>query len=224
MFAGYGETSGVDASEFTLGGRFHFSPVDTKNHPLEEAAFLEKSSNVEAAWTRHDASGTDADIQSVNVNFYVPNTMLYLGAGLNRIDVDAPGAGSDTQWNARIGIAPVNGLLVWTEFYEDVDYGDAVNVHAKYVTALTGEQALNVVGGYSDFDNGSELYVGADYYLDRHLSFGAQLTNTDVDGGDSATDFEIRANNYFTPNINVGLAYVFGEEEDSWGIRAGYRF
>ena len=223
VFGSYNEVSGEDVSYLTIGGRLHFSPVDTKNHPLEEAAFLERSSHVEASWTRVDVSeeDDDADLQSLSVNYYIPNSIFYVGAGIKRYDSDGD---SDTQWNARLGITPIDGLLVWTEFYEDVDYGDAVNVHAKYVTPLAGEQALNLVGGYADGERASKLYIGADYYIDRHLSFGGQLTSTDYDYASTATDFEVRANNYFTPNFNVGLSYVFGEDEDSWGIRAGYRF
>lgn len=226
IFGGYDEVSGEDVSAYTLGGRFHFAPVNTQGHPLAEAAFLEKSSNLEARWTRVDADPLTTDLQSLSAEFYVPNSMFYLGAGIERtkVDIDGLGSASDNAWNARLGITPIHGLLVWTEFYEDIDYSDAINIHGKYVTALGGEQALNLLGGYTSFDDGSNLYVGADYYIDRHLSLGVQLDNTDYDAGGSENNVEVRANNYFTPNFNLGLAYVFGEDEDSWGIRAGYRF
>ncbi|QEI11527.1 putative porin [Cellvibrio japonicus] len=221
VFAGYGETDdALDSSAYAVGGAFYFSPVNTKNHPLAEAAFLEKSSNIYALVGSQTNDLFDVDFQSVGAEFYIPNSIFYAGLGVTRAKAD--GGSWDSQWNASLGVTPIDGLLVWTSFYEDVDYSDYINLNAKYVMSLGGEQALNIEGSFADADGGEEFGIAADYYIDRNLSIGTAYSYVNAD--EDIKDFTVRARQFFTNSLSFDLSYTFGDQDDSWGIGASYRF
>lgn len=231
-------------------GKYYISPVDTSGHPLAEAAFLEKASNiyVTAAVQQWKDDGFHADVyeRSVGIDFYVPNSLFYLGAGVRedkyqtKYSADTTNGASaitfgrswDSEWFVKAGITPIDGLLIWSEFVEDSDISEKWNINGKYVVALTGEQALNIEASYENSDEyfPAEAWSGAvDYYIDRHLSVGGGFThstfeNEGLNRGEDATDYFIRARNYFTDNIGVELGYVDGEHEDSLTLGASIRF
>lgn len=227
-----------------LEGKYYFSPVDTKNHPLAEAAFIEKASNVYVGLGNSEfkEAGDRLDIyqRSIGVDFYIPNTMFYLGAGVNEFKSKytwpaeggfAAGSQSskwDSTWFVKAGIAPVTGLLVWSEFTEDVDVSDQWNINGKYVIPLSGEQALNVEASYekSDISYAEDTIAGAvDYYLDRHLSIGAGFVNVSYASDESSTtDYFVRARNFFTDNISAELSYIDGDYESSLMLGGTIRF
>lgn len=229
-----------------LEGTYYFSPVDTKNHPLAEAAFVEKASNVYLGLNNYEfkEAGDRLDIyqRTLGVDFYVPNTLFYVGAGVNeyKSKYSWPAEGSfdggsesskwQSNWFIKAGIAPVTGLLVWSEFTEDVDVSDEWNINGKYVIPLSGEQALNVEASYeqSDISYVADTITGAvDYYLDRHLSLGAGFINNSYESGsgdDSNTDYFIRARNFFTDNISAELSYTDGDYESSLMLGGTIRF
>lgn len=229
-----------------LEGKYYFAPVDTKNHPLAEAAFIEKASNVYINLGNYEfkEAGDRLDIyqRTLGVDFYIPNTMFYLGAGINeyKSKYSWPAEGSfeggsdsskwDSAWFIKAGIAPVTGLLVWTEFAEDVDVSDEWNINGKYVMPLSGEQALNVEASYekSDISYADDIITGTvDYYLDRHLSLGAGFINSSFDSTNdnkSTTDYFIRARNFFTDNVSVELSYTDGDYENSLMLGGTVRF
>jgi hypothetical protein len=238
----------VDNGEFSedgylvgLAGKYYFSPVETKNHPLAEAAFIEKASNlyVELGNLELKGQGSRTDIYSrtLGVDFYIPNSVFYVGAGVNeqKFKYSAPVYGGessqwDSVWFVKAGVAPLTGLLVWSEFTEDVDPSDEWNINGKYVLPLVGEQALNVEASYekSDITIADDTITGAvDYYLDSNLSFGAGFVNTSYAASidkKSTTDYFVRARNFFTDNISGELAYTDGQDENALTIGATLRF
>ncbi|ROQ20992.1 putative porin [Marinimicrobium koreense] len=177
---------------FGMYGEFHFSPVQTRNHPLAEAAFLERSSNVYAA------ADDDFDALTVGGELYVPDTMFYVGGRVTRVD---NAAGDETTAYATLGLTPVDGLLVTTEFSED---GYDANISAKYVTSLGGGNFVNLEGTYQDTDFDDDiLSLGADFYFDRTWSVGAGYT--DFLGDDQ---FTLRTEKFFTNEISGRLSFT----------------
>ncbi|WP_049632021.1 putative porin [Cellvibrio sp. pealriver] len=244
------DATSTDAYEAGIQGKYYFSPVDTSQHPLAEAAFLEKASNiyVSAATKEWKGDGFRSDIyaREIGIDFYIPDSIFYLGAGVrenkNQTKFAAdPDNGSgevrfgmpwQSQWFVKAGVSPVDGLLVWSEFVEDVDVSEQWNINGKYVIALAGEKALNFEASYEnsdDFFPAETWSAAADFYFDRHLSVGTGFTHEtfENDGliqGKDATDYFIRARNYFTDNIGVELEYTSGEFEDALTLGASIRF
>jgi hypothetical protein len=246
------ENSSSDLNNFTLGGTYYFSPVDTANRPLAEAAFLQKANNVYlngvySRYKEHDSGFNSSDKTTVygrqiGADFYIPNSIFYLGAGITDVKTKYQwkdnGVSSsetddwDSQWYIRAGITPIDGLQVWSEFYEDVDISDSWNINAKYVMPVgTAGQWLNLEASYedSDWDNGDAqtLFLAADYYLDSHLSVGGGVTHYAYDEDNfnsNENEYFIRANQYFTDNIGVNISYADGDYESRWELGATIRF
>jgi hypothetical protein len=231
-----------------LEGKYYFSPVDTTNHPLAEAAFVERSSNIYVKLDNYEFkdSGYRIDFyhRALGVDFYIPNTMFFLGAGIDeyKSKYTAPAEGGvfsesssskwDSSWFVKAGIAPVTGLLVWSEFTEDVDVSDVWNINGKYVIPLAGEHALNIEASYEKSKIGyadDTVTAAVDYYFDRNLSVGAGFSHASFDGNeysDSENDssYFIRARNHFTDNISVDLSYTDGDYENSLTLGGTIRF
>jgi hypothetical protein len=245
--AAYGDIDTSDSEEgYMVGveGKYYFAPVDTTNHPLAEAAFIEKANNVYVNLGNYEykdsGERTDIYMRSVGIDFYIPNSMIYLGAGVvegkakSTWSMDGYSESYSTKWDSswfvKAGIAPITGLLVWSEFTEDVDVSDEWNINGKYVLPLAGEQALNIEASYeqSDVDFEHDTITGAvDYYLDRNLSLGAGFVNTSFDnsiGDDAVNDYFIRARNFFTDNISAEISYTDGDYEDSLMFGGTIRF
>lgn len=226
----------------SLEGTYYFAPVDTANHPLAEAAFIQKASNVylnlgNAEYKyKDDGQRLDIYLRTLGVDFYIPNSMFYLGAGINEHKSKASWSGEDysdsTKWDStgfvKVGIAPVTGLLVWSEFTEDVDVSDDWNINGKYVIPLSGEQALNVEASYEkSYGVIDTIIVAADYYLDRNLSLGAGFTNLSYDGGGdntSETEYLIRARQFFTDNASLELSYADSDYGSKLMLEGTLRF
>lgn len=204
-------------------GIYYFSDVAVNTLPRSEAAFYQHKSFVQAAYATSESFGVDVDALSVQGRLFIPDTMFMIGAGLTRADVDLPGVSAETVWNASLGVAPAQGLLFWTEFTEDVDYADAINVNAKYVKPLADGTAYNLEGTVAKFDHGNQFTFGGDYFFDQNLSLGAVLSVYDFDGG-SYNGYEIRAKNFFTNQFSLGLAYSNVDSEDGFSIEARFRF
>ncbi|MFC3117128.1 putative porin [Cellvibrio fontiphilus] len=222
-----------------LEGKYYFAPVNTSEHPLAEAAFIEKASNVylQLGTEEYKFGGEKSDLYGrvIGADFYIPNTIFFLGAGVAEVKSKAPASLGqsydwESAWFVKAGVAPIEGLLVWSEFTEDIDVNDEWNINGKYVLPLRGEQALNLEASYEKSKLGwadDTITMSADYYIDRHLSLGAGFVNTSYDSSvaDNAdTDYFVRARNFFTDKASLELSYVDGEFENSLLVGGTIRF
>ena len=117
----------------------------------------------------------------------------------------------------RLGLTPITGLLVWTEYYDEPGY-DA-NIHAKYVVPLGGGNFVNVEGGYADADVDNELYAAADFYFDPTFSVGARYDDEgDIDA------FTLRTRKFFTTTISGQFMYTKYDDIDAIRVESSFRF
>lgn len=197
-------------SDSSLGvyGIYHFAPVSTTNLPLAEAAFLRKSSN---AYVR---GHQDLDVIHAGVEYYIPNSMFYVAAELQRVDV----AGyRNNDWGVRFGLTPVTGLLVWTSYYDEPGY-DA-NIHAKYVMDLGYSNALNIEAGHTDGDHYDSTYLYGDFYFNHTFSVGAGYQDefdNDV--------FTLRTRKFFNDQFSGELAVSKADDGKGFSVGASMRF
>lgn len=202
------DVGGSDDS-FGVYGKYYFQEVRPGNNPLAEAAFINRSSNA------YVVGGDDLDVVTAGVEFYVPDTIFYGAAEIRREDYD--GQSTENDWGVRLGLTPLAGLLVWTQYYDEPGY-DA-NIHAKYVMPLGGGNFLNVEGGYTDGDNNDVFEIAGDFYFDRTFSVGAGYTDNDYDDG-----FMLRTRKFFTPEISGELEFTKWDSDDVITIGASFRF
>lgn len=244
------EDSSTEADGWTVSGTYFFSPVNTTNHPLAEAAFLEKSSNLQLSYNRNESESHESfsswsyarestqEIVSADINFFIPNSIFYVSLGISdqenefqsrytaggETETNSYKGKGDSRWNASLGITPLAGLLVWSDFYEDVDLDDYWNLNAKYVMDWSGN-ALNLQAHYGDSEDGSSLTLATDFYFDRTFSLGVGYTfyNYDDEYYDDGVGF-LRGRKFFSDNFSISAQYIKDDYFDEYTIGASLRF
>lgn len=224
----------VDTDFKSVSGQWFFEKVDNSRHPLAEAAFLERASSISFAYETVDAwmganqetngifgfqqRGT-VEILTGKIEHYVPDTMLYVGAMYNyrRLDTYGYDMPSDNDWGATIGLVPINGLLILTEYWDEAGYDP--NIQAQYVVKLSEENAIRLEAGYHDVDVGDDrVTIGGDYYFDRTWSVGGWIENS------FDTGVGLRTRKFFTDTFSVTADYYELDSYKSYGISASLRF
>lgn len=243
-FLGHAETPTTDQDSIGLSGTYYFSPVETRSHPLAEAAFLERRSSVNLNHTRTESSAEDRSIQDDNISYiirgndstrdvsnfnaelYLPGDLFYLGVGARRGEVDTGSSSwSNTAWNASLGLTPVDGLLVYSRFFEDQDLDEHWNLNAKYVFDHFGPTiAVETNYDYDDYMR-DRLSVSLDYYIDRTLSVGYQRTDSVGDGPDNRLDgHRLDIRKFFGDQWSLSGFYSKSGSFDGVGVEASFRF
>lgn len=223
----FGGTSG----SFGVDGKYYFNPVQTRNSPLAEAAFLDRASNVSAQYQYDEIGNDDRHRYGVGAEYFVPNSDFYLSGNVGRDDVKRDvGPNSDqTVYGAEIGYLPAPGLLIAAGLKGyDNDYDDGVDptLRAKYVTTLSNGKDINLEAsaGFGDLD---EYNLAADYFIDKTLSVGVDYASKDL-GPTDTNEFGISARKFINQQVSlegrVGFGEVGNNDYNKFGVAAKYRF
>ena len=195
-----------------VSGTYFFEPVVTDGLPLREAAFLKRSSFVSAGATRTDYGDQELDVFGASAGYYLPNTIFYGEVNYNYVD---DFGGDQHYFSGALGVAPIDGLLVTTQFDED---GWDPNATARYVGKLPNSNFYAASVTVVDPDLGDLTWgVGFDYYFDPTLSVGINLTEYTTG---------LRAEKFFTPRFSVTGYVDAGDDDlgDRFGARLAWRF
>lgn len=234
----------IDAYMLHVNGTRYFAPVDTGNLPFAEAAFLRKASSLSLHYINADTEGGLIDAEnnqrSVEINLYLPDSIFFIGAAVEQsksryrdyysgedggypVDVELDW---ESTWVGRLGVTPLDGLLVWSEFYEDVDVSDYWNLKAKYVQPLANNRAIGIESSFSRFDvsDGETLDVLVDYYFTQALSLGAGVFLYNYDDSSNEEEFMVRTRYFFTENISLDFTYRDSDFSDTWKLGGSIRF
>lgn len=215
--------NGDTSTGFSIDGTYYFNPVQVKNSPLNEAAFLNRASNINAAVSYIDYDLFDVTTFNVGVEYFVPNSDFYVSGNIGQSSTDTPIGDDDTTiYSAELGYLPVPGLLVAVGLAGyDNDAGDDVDptLRAKYVTQV-GQYDMNFEGGAS-FGDLDAYSLGADLYLDKTFSVGLGYSDSDIDNSDV---FTIRAKKFFNQQVSLEGSIDFADEGNIFGVRGAYRF
>ena len=207
---------------FALDGTFYFNPVQVKDSPLNEAAFLDRASNINAAISYMDFDVAESTTFGIGVEYFVTNTDFYVSAGIGQTTVEFDGLEDfdTTSYTAEVGYLPVSGLLIAAGIVgfdsDEADDTDAT-LRAKYVTQI-GAYDMNFEGGVV-FADEEAFALGTDLYLDKTFSVGLGYTD---DGEDDS--FQIRAKKFFNQQVSLEGSIDFEENVNVFGLRAAYRF
>lgn len=215
-----------ETHSFGIDGTYYFKPVQTRNSPLNEAAFLDRASNVNAQVNYADNNGIKDTQYGAGLEYYLPNSDFYLSGLIGRDELKVDNSPIDrekTKYGAEIGYLPAPGLLLALGLtgYDEKDGDDGVDptVRAKYVTQIGQYDAnFEAYGAFGDLD---EYSVRGDWYLDKTFSVGADYYNNDLTERD---EFGISAKKFFNQNVSLEGRVGFGDDYNTYGVRAGYRF
>ena len=209
-----------------LAGTWYFAPVSTDNVPLAEAAFLGRASSLSAIAAQVELAGVHLNAGSASVGYYIPGTMFYAGVGVSRNE-DLIGLSSTmvlteyrTNWSGTLGIAPLDGLLLTTDFEE---HGYDPNITARYVGKLPNNHfyagSVNLVY-YDDlatpFDARMPYGLDFDYYFDDSTSLGLGFD----DVGDR---WELRGEKFFSKSWAAGVSAYTADFDDGFGVHVTWR-
>ena len=216
---------GDTATGFAVDGTYYFNPVQVKNNPLNEAAFLDRASNVNAKISYIDFDFADKTTFDAGIEYFVPNSDFYLSADIGHSTEKEDGFEDfdNLTYKAEVGYLPIPGLLVAVGLAGyDNDYSDDVDptLRAKYVTQV-GQFDMNFEAG-ATFGDDNAYGLGTDLYLDKTFSVGLAYAGSDADNSDDV--FTLRAKKFFTPQISLEGSVAFPDEANVYGIRGAYRF
>jgi hypothetical protein len=210
-----------DINTTTLSGNWYFNPVSIDGVPLSEAAFLARSSYLSAIVARFDGFvDTDQNALAASVGYYIPGTMFFVSGGASRVE-NVYGVSStlvlkryDTNWFGTLGIAPLDGLLISTNFHED---GYDPNITAKYVGKLPNDHFYAGSVSLVDPEFGDTSFgLDFDYYFDESSSLGA--------GYDHVGDrWEMRAEKFFSKSWAAGVSAYTADGVDGFGVNVMWR-
>ena len=223
----YNDWDDYDAThQFGLDGTYYFNPVQTRNSPLAEAAFLDRASNVSANVKYADNDGVKDTNYGIGAEYYVPNSDFYVSGRIGREEFEVDNSPIDsktTLYGAEIGYRPTPGLLlalgVTGYDQKDGDDGADPTIRAKYVTQV-GQHDVNLeaYGAFGDLD---EYRVRGDYYIDKTFSVVADYYNNDLTDRD---EWGINAKKFLNQQVSVEGRIGFGDNYNTYGVRAAYRF
>ena len=193
------DLSGHDNDSISVDGTFYLNPVDTSKGPYAEAAFLDHSSFVTANYTDGEADGdiiNDLEYKNYGIEGrYVSNDAGWiLDLGYKRSEPDNPFANIIGPDNFEIDQFSVGGgkyltdatTLVFTYIYaegdEDRDF-DRYTLDLEHLFQWSwGGVKVDATYGLVDLDEGDDIDIyqlGATYYLNNSLGFGASYLNTE---------------------------------------------
>ena len=221
-----GDSFGVDYDGFGLNAQLHLDAVNTAKGPLNEAAFLDKSSFANVSWAtvKVDVSGADsAESTAIGGRFVMGNNIIIEAnyADLENDSVFSVGAGTYISKNMDVVAS-----------YQSFDEADqsVLSVDLHGVNPLKGETALAFDLGLAYVDVGDEtghnISAGADYYINNALSIGAGITLANA-GDTDVSVIDVRADYFVTPVARVGLGFsTQGQDGDGDAIQlnAAMRF
>lgn len=225
----------TEGDTFSLDGAYYFAPVATDSHVLGEAAFMERASNIRLRYQHTDSENTattsinyTVDALNAQAEFYLPGDLFYVGLGATRDDweIDGPSgfnglSESETTWNTSLGVTPTEGLLVYSNFYEDQDLDENWNLNAKYVTDSLGP-TLAIQSQYRHQPGDDSLSLSLDYYIDRTLSVG--FSRSERLGGSTPENYQVRARKFFTDHWSLSGSYNKADDTDGFTIGTRIRF
>ncbi|MDK1684645.1 putative porin [Acinetobacter terrestris] len=224
--------NGGSGSALGVNGTYYFNPVQTRNAPLAEAAFLDRASNVNAQATFADRGDVDDNTYGVGAEIFVPNSDFYLSGNVSQNETERFVLGQKydfdtTYYAAEVGYLPAPGLLIAAGlkgYDNDNDDGVDPTLRAKYVTTLSNGKDINLEAGaaFGDLD---EYNLAADYFIDKTLSVGADYHNNDLT---DQSEFGVNARKFINQQVSlegrVGFGEVGNNDYNSFGVAAKYRF
>ncbi|ENX38352.1 putative porin [Acinetobacter sp. NIPH 2100] len=228
-----------DSDRFSVDGKYYFNPVQTRNAPLAEAAFLDRASNVKAQYAHEEDDAIKNNQYGAGIEYFVPNSDFYLSGNIGREEIKPNSKYLDNKvkinhYAGEVGYLPAPGLLVAagakTVDVKDGDRETSPTLRAKYVTKV-GQNDVNLEA-YSAFGDNKEVKLKGDYFIDKTLSVGVDYQKLKYDNTIiNSNEWGISAKKFFNQQVSLEGRVGFGNDKSyvdndytSFGLRGAYRF
>ncbi len=232
-----------DSAQYGGGGAFYFNPVNIENHPISEAAFLERVGSASLVFFDGTGNKNSERVSSWNaygtfVNYMSPDSPFSFGLIYTKMDFeDESGFNLEADidsYGVEAGYFIIRNLLLTAGYgYSETELSsvfgnrtidsDTYEITAKYVKEMNGAaynlecSAVKEIEEDMEEDEEENLIfkLGGDFYFNPRLSLGSEL---EVYSGDNKSaegnTITVRGENYFTKNIAASLEYATFFAED----------
>jgi hypothetical protein len=218
----------------------HFLPVSTDDHPLAEAAFLERASSVTLYLDRSDTKvdmftaatqtvALDISLAQESSRYVVDLAIAMTSGGVGGTDVSIRQglAGLGLGWyatpNLRVGatVATMDELVSVSRDSVD-DYANSYGFNGKWVQPVSDTNAIGVeaayvrerLGGDSGKSKGYAIDMVARYYLTRFVGAGVLLEKTSNNKAGDTKTFGANLRAFFTEQYSLELEFAKTTDDD----------
>jgi len=218
----YIDMDGGKTNSAAISGKYYFNPVQTRNAPLAEAAFLDKASNIGGGYAYsklqddEDFGDLQFNIIGVEGEIFIPDTQFYVSGALHRTNIKATinGLGSESDngngYEFEAGFLPVNGLLLAVGV---ADFSESINpVKVAKYGFVTNVSNAAVVSGDND-DTAVSLRAK---YVSEVAGFYTNFEGVTYIGDE--TSYRLAADLYLDQTLSVGVSFADSTADDSDSI------
>lgn len=227
-------------NQVDLKGTYYFNTVETKNVPLQEAAFFGHSSNVYVRYAYNNLETKNSYID----DFYDPETDdNYSEYGSFETESHSTGLGIEYFLNSfylsgEIGLDQYKSKYNYSAVSQTTDevysysekYDDDQTTYKAYLGYLPISNLLVAMGveGYSGDDEDDAAFgIKAKYVTP--IGQSGQFLNLEAAGTfNDITNIALGADYYFNPKFSIGTAYNYQDDgddtADAFAIRTKYFF
>ncbi|KXO80107.1 hypothetical protein AYL20_04465 [Acinetobacter venetianus] len=218
----YVDMDGGKTNSAAISGKYYFNPVQTRNAPLAEAAFLDKASNIGGGYAYsklqddEDFGDLQFNIIGVEGEIFIPDTQFYVSGALHRTNIKATinGLGSESDngngYEFEAGFLPVNGLLLAVGV---ADFSESINpVKVAKYGFVTNVSNAAVVSGDND-DTAVSLRAK---YVSEVAGFYTNFEGVTYIGDE--TSYRLAADLYLDQTLSVGVSFADSTTDDSDSI------
>lgn len=218
----YVDMDGGKTNSAAISGKYYFNPVQTRNAPLAEAAFLDKASSIGGGYAYsklqddEDFGDLQFNIIGVEGEIFIPDTQFYISGALHRTNIKATinGLGSESDngngYEFEAGFLPVNGLLLAVGV---ADFSESINpVKVTKYGFVTNVSNAAVVSGDND-DTAVSLRAK---YVSEVAGFYTNFEGVTYIGDE--TSYRLAADLYLDQTLSVGVSFADSTADDSDSI------
>ncbi|ERS03375.1 membrane protein [Acinetobacter sp. COS3] len=218
----YVDMDGGKTNSAAISGKYYFNPVQTRNAPLAEAAFLDKASSIGGGYAYsklqddEDFGDLQFNIIGVEGEIFIPDTQFYVSGALHRTNIKATinGLGSESDngngYEFEAGFLPVNGLLLAVGV---ADFSESINpVKVAKYGFVTNVSNAAVVSGDND-DTAVSLRAK---YVSEVAGFYTNFEGVTYIGDE--TSYRLAADLYLDQTLSVGVSFADSTADDSDSI------
>ncbi|WP_444923839.1 putative porin [Microbulbifer sp. DLAB2-AF] len=216
---------GADGNQFGAETTYYFGGKEALG-PLKEFEYINKVSNVSAAFLHYDVESEDLDSVAIAGEYFANNGLVFgvSVAHVDDVDSDTLSLGylftpnflvklhheendskDETYIEARYNYQLSGTDYIGFDFVTDEEFDGRI-FSSKYFASFGNDQYLSAELVYANLDEADDYWqIGGDYYFTSNTSFGVKFDEND--------DYKVAFSHFFSRNIAVEAAYstIFAE-------------
>ena len=197
-----------------LGAEIYFTPVNTENKPLAQAAFLDKKSSVVVGYINSKTDLQNASVDSIDlggplitINYITEIDAFILGATYSKLDGDT-----------TPDLLTIDGKVVGFTIGKYIN--DSTTVQASYTSAdaeyrnTTSSQTSTLDIDYYELTYNTVQGLGATSYYSFGVGFELIKKDSSSSAKEDNNEFKVTGGYYFSRVTSLGVAASFNSGDD----------